>query len=223
VTDLDLLLTSDYGYDVSNKSKSVTNESDALYELPDGTRIKIPSQTKYEFGELLFGRDEASALVRDSLCSKQQKSLSHHDLLPLSGGNPSVTAAASNTDGILGSASLDGYFHLSAAPIQNMICDAAFRCDRDQQAQLLGNVIVTGGGACIPNLTERIRDEVEIMIHTHTPGWRVKVSSPEFRERSVGSWIGGSIVASLPTFSEMWMTKAEYDEYGAALVNRKCP
>ena len=75
----------------------------------------------------------------------------------------------------------------------------------------------------MPNLTERIRDEVELMIHTHTPGWRVKVSSPDFRERSVGSWIGGSIVASLPTFSEMWMTKAEYEDHGATLVNRKCP
>jgi actin-related protein len=214
----------DYGYDASIKSKAVANESDTLYELPDGTRIKIPSQTKYEFGELLFGRDEVSASVREGLCSKQHKSLSHHDLFTLTGGNPSVTGVVSNnTDGIIGSPSTDGCFHFSAAPIQNMICDAAFRCDRDQQAQLLGNVIVTGGGACMPNLTERIRDEVELMIHTHTPGWRVKVLSPDFRERSVGSWIGGSIVASLPTFSEMWMTKAEYDEYGAALVNRKCP
>lgn len=48
----------DYGYDASIKSKSVANESDTWYELPDGTRINIPSQTKYEFGELLFGRDE---------------------------------------------------------------------------------------------------------------------------------------------------------------------
>ncbi len=75
----------------------------------------------------------------------------------------------------------------------------------------------------MPNSTERIRDEVELMIHTHTPGWRVKVSSLAFRERSVGSWIGGSIVASLPTFSEMWMTKAEYEDHGATLVNQKCP
>jgi len=104
-----------------------------------------------------------------------------------------------------------------------MICDAAFRCDRDQQAQLLGNVVVTGGGACLPGLTDRIRDEVEIMIHTHTPGWRVKVSAPNFRERSVGSWLGGSIVAGLATFSEMWMTKTEYEDHGPTLVNRKCP
>jgi hypothetical protein len=214
----------DYGYDAA-KSKPITGEDDIVYELPDRTRIKIPPQTKYELGELLLGRDEVSASVREGLCVKQQKSLSHHDLFALSGGNPSTSAVAAGTDGLLtGSASTaGGYFQLSSAPIQNIICDAAFRCDRDQQAQLLGNVIVTGGGACLPNLTDRIRDEVELMIHTHTPGWRVKVSSPDFRERSVGSWIGGSIVASLPTFSDMWMTKAEYEEHGATLVNRKCP
>jgi hypothetical protein len=31
-----------------------------------------------------------------------------------------------------------------------MVCDSAFRCDRDQQASLLGNVVILcGGGACI--------------------------------------------------------------------------
>ena len=44
----------------------------------------------------------------------------------------------------------DNYFHyLTSAPPAQMVCDSAFRCDRDQQASLLGNVILCGGGACI--------------------------------------------------------------------------
>ena len=62
------------------------------------------------------------------------------------------------------------------------------------------------------------------MIHTHTPGWRVKVvSSPSFREWSGGSWLGEIIVASLATFTDLWITKAEYEESGATIVTRKCP
>ncbi|KAA8518899.1 hypothetical protein F0562_016327 [Nyssa sinensis] len=35
-------------------------------------------------------------------------------------------------------------------------------------------------------------------------------------------WIGGSILASLSTFQQMWIAKAEYDESGPSIVHRKC-
>ncbi|KAL3932943.1 MAG: hypothetical protein SGBAC_010616 [Bacillariaceae sp.] len=116
---------------------------------------------------------------------------------------------------------------LTAAPIANMVCDAAFRCDRDQQANVLGNVILSGGGACIgPTdhaLPDLLREQMESIIHQHTPGWRVKVLSPHIPERHIASWLGGSILGSLGGFHEMWITKAEYEEWGSAIVNRKCP
>ena len=34
---------------------------------------------------------------------------------------------------------------------------------------------------------------------------------------------GGSILASLGTFQQMWMSKAEYEEHGAALIHKKAP
>jgi actin-related protein len=34
---------------------------------------------------------------------------------------------------------------------------------------------------------------------------------------------GGSILASLGSFQQMWMSKQEYDEHGSGLVHRKCP
>jgi actin-related protein len=116
---------------------------------------------------------------------------------------------------------------LAASPIASMVCDAAFRCDRDQQASLLGNIVLGGGGACIgptdQAVPDLLREQVEAIIHTHTPGWRVKVLSPGMQERAICSWLGGSILGSLGTFHDMWITKAEYEEWGSAVVNRKCP
>lgn len=116
---------------------------------------------------------------------------------------------------------------LTASPIANMVCDAAFRCDRDQQASVLGNVVLAGGGACIgptdQAVPDLLREQIEAIIHTHTPGWRVKILSPAMQERAICSWLGGSILASLGTFHDMWITKAEYEEWGSAIVNRKCP
>jgi len=117
--------------------------------------------------------------------------------------------------------------YFTSSPVSAMVCDAAFRCDRDQQAQLLGNVVLAGGGACIgptdQAVPDMLREQVEGIIHTHTPGWRVKVLSPGMQERAVLSWLGGSILGSLGTFHDMWITKSEYEEWGSAIVNRKCP
>eukprot|EP00526_Cylindrotheca_closterium_P004995 CAMPEP_0113610838 /NCGR_PEP_ID=MMETSP0017_2-20120614/5237_1 /TAXON_ID=2856 /ORGANISM="Cylindrotheca closterium" /LENGTH=628 /DNA_ID=CAMNT_0000519747 /DNA_START=50 /DNA_END=1936 /DNA_ORIENTATION=+ /assembly_acc=CAM_ASM_000147 len=116
---------------------------------------------------------------------------------------------------------------LTAAPIANMVCDAAFRCNRDQQASVLGNVVLSGGGSCIgptdQALPDLLREQMESIIHTHTPGWRVKMLSPNIPDRHIASWLGGSILGSLGGFHEMWITKAEYEEWGSAIVNRKCP
>uniref|UniRef100_A0A8C9ES17 Actin like 6A n=1 Tax=Pavo cristatus TaxID=9049 RepID=A0A8C9ES17_PAVCR len=42
-------------------------------------------------------------------------------------------------------------------------------------------------------------------------------------ERRFSSWIGGSILASLGTFQQMWISKQEYEEGGKQCVERKCP
>jgi len=42
-------------------------------------------------------------------------------------------------------------------------------------------------------------------------------------ERRFSVWLGGSILGSLGSFHQMWMSKAEYDEHGPALIHRKSP
>uniref|UniRef100_A0A3B5L7H8 Actin-like protein 6A n=1 Tax=Xiphophorus couchianus TaxID=32473 RepID=A0A3B5L7H8_9TELE len=42
-------------------------------------------------------------------------------------------------------------------------------------------------------------------------------------ERRFSAWIGGSILASLGTFQQMWISKQEYEEGGKQCVDRKCP
>jgi actin, other eukaryote len=47
---------------------------------------------------------------------------------------------------------------------------------------------------------------------------KIKVIAPP--ERKFSTWIGGSILASLPTFQQIWMTKDEYEEFGPGIINR---
>merc|ERR1711931_52784 len=49
---------------------------------------------------------------------------------------------------------------------------------------------------------------------------KIKIIAPPERKYSV--WIGGSILVSLSTFQQMWISKQEYDEAGPSIVHRKC-
>jgi actin len=48
----------------------------------------------------------------------------------------------------------------------------------------------------------------------------IRITAPPERKYSV--WIGGSILASLSTFQQMWISKQEFDEAGPGIVHRKC-
>ena len=55
---------------------------------------------------------------------------------------------------------------------------------------------------------------------TEVPPLSPQIIAPPERKYSV--WIGGSILASLSTFQQMWISKQESDESGPSIVHRKC-
>jgi len=48
----------------------------------------------------------------------------------------------------------------------------------------------------------------------------VKIIAPE--ERKISVWIGGSVLASLPTFDNAWILKQEFQECGPSIVHDRC-
>ena len=107
--------------------------------------------------------------------------------------------------------------------LPRLICDSTLRCDQDVQHSMTANIVVAGGGSAFEGLPERLRLEVEKIVHPNAPTWKIKSVAPAVSERALCAWMGGSILASLGTFGELVMTRAEYAEYGAALAERKCP
>jgi hypothetical protein len=87
----------------------------------------------------------------------------------------------------------------------------------DLRKDLYGNIVLAGGSTMFPGINTRLEKE---MIQLAPPTMKIKVIAPPERKYSV--WIGGSILASLSTFQNMWITKEEYDEAGPAIVHRKC-
>ncbi|KAL0661873.1 hypothetical protein Bca4012_098710 [Brassica carinata] len=69
----------------------------------------------------------------------------------------------------------------------------------------------------VPGIADRRSKEITALAPINM---KIKVVAPPERKYSV--WIGGSILASLSTFQHMWISKAEYEESGPAIVHRKC-
>jgi len=113
--------------------------------------------------------------------------------------------------------------HMSHEALPHLVAQVARRCHRDTAQTLLASTVVVGGSACFEGFTERLRLESESVLHATHPSWKVKLLSPELRERQVAAWLGGSILASLPTLEQMWVSKADYDEHGSSIVNKRCP
>ncbi|KAG8229238.1 hypothetical protein J437_LFUL007924 [Ladona fulva] len=90
-------------------------------------------------------------------------------------------------------------------------------CDRDARRDLFANIVLTGGTTLFPGLPERLNKEI---ISLAPPQIDVKIVSPPERKYSV--WIGGSILASLSSFQQMWITRKEYDEVGPSIMHTKC-
>jgi len=91
------------------------------------------------------------------------------------------------------------------------------KCDVDIRRDLYANVVLSGGTTMFLGIGERMTKELSALAPSTM---RIRVITPPERKYSV--WIGGSILSSLSTFQQMWISKAEYDESGPSIVHRKC-
>ena len=98
-----------------------------------------------------------------------------------------------------------------------MAYKSIMKCDVDIRRELYKNTVLSGGSTMFPNIDERLNKEISAMAPASI---KVKVVAPPERKYSV--WIGGSILSSLSTFQEMWISKDQYDESGPGIVHKMC-
>jgi len=104
-----------------------------------------------------------------------------------------------------------------AVGIHECTFQTIMKCDVDIRRDLYLNIVLSGGTTMFPSIAERMTKELYQLAPS---AMKIKVVAPAERKYSV--WIGGSILASLSTFQQMWISKAEYDESGPSIVHRKC-
>jgi actin-related protein len=79
------------------------------------------------------------------------------------------------------------------------------------------NIVTSGGTSMFDGFTKRLKKE---LVNLAPVGIKVEVTTSS--EPKYSAWIGGSLFASLSTFRQMCISKAEYDESGPTIVRMKC-
>merc|ERR1719354_821991 len=72
--------------------------------------------------------------------------------------------------------------------------DSIMKCDDNIRKDLYANIVLSGGTTILPGIADRMQKEISYL-------------APPERKHS--AWIGGSIMAQLSTFEQMWTSKEE--------------
>jgi actin-related protein len=109
------------------------------------------------------------------------------------------------------------FIGLEQEGVHKLTFQSIMKCDVDIRKDLYNNIVMSGGTTMFNGIAERMQKEIKALA---PDSMTIKIIAPPERKYSV--WIGGSILSSLSTFEEMWISKAEYDEAGPSIVHRKC-
>lgn len=100
--------------------------------------------------------------------------------------------------------------------VSNVLVDSILKSDLDLRPTLFSQIVLAGGSTCLPGFGDRLLEETRRKCPVHT---RIRISAPP--ERVFSAWAGGSILASLATFKDMWVTREEYEEHGCRILHSR--
>jgi centractin len=85
----------------------------------------------------------------------------------------------------------------------------------DLRKTLFSQIVLSGGSTMFPGFGDRLLSELRKKAPKDI---KIRISAPP--NRLYSTWVGGSILASLATFKNMWITKADYEEHGISVLSK---
>lgn len=86
--------------------------------------------------------------------------------------------------------------------------------DNDRYKEtLLNNIVLSGGTTMMPGFSSRITKD---LLNYQDNDWELEYKPNVITEnnRYISKWIGMSMIASMSAFDKLFITKANYQEYG---------
>lgn len=93
--------------------------------------------------------------------------------------------------------------------LSKMVSSSIMKCDTNIQKNLFEEIVLSGGTTLFPGLEKRFMKELEQLAFRGTP---IKITASP--DGCFSEWISASIVTSLSSFRQMWVTSEDFMEFG---------
>jgi len=108
----------------------------------------------------------------------------------------------------------------SSVELQSLVAESLQDCDVDIRKNVVSGIVLAGGNSLIPKFKESFEEILGSFMVGSSKAKLVSGAKPG--DRKLSSWVGSSILSSTGAFQNLWISKGEYDETGAAILLRKC-
>ena len=98
------------------------------------------------------------------------------------------------------------FLGMESCGIQETTFNSIMKCDVHICKDLYANTVLFGGTTMYPGIADRMQKAITTLVPSMM---EIKIITPP--ESRYSMWISGSILASLSTFQQMWISKQEYD------------
>ena len=109
-------------------------------------------------------------------------------------------------------------FEIQSKSLQESFMDSIKLTDSDLREDMFKNILFNGGTSLMKGFKDRVGKEINKVSEDYKCKKKVHV----YPEAQFLAWIGGSVLTSLGTFQNIWVTKQEYKESGVNIVHKKC-
>lgn len=184
----------------------------------DKFMVKLLAETGYNFGqqELVFVKD-----IKEKFCyvaldyEKEKKTFSD----PKNVREYKIPDGTNISVGVERIKCTEAFFQPGLIGKKVGIHDAIYKsvkkCDCEIKNKLFSNICLAGGNSIFPGIERRIRNELLKIVPD-----KIEISFITSPEKKFAAWKGGSILASVTNFEQMYISKEEYDESGPGLFIR---
>ena len=107
----------------------------------------------------------------------------------------------------------------STSSLQKLAHESLSATDIDARKELASNIVLVGAGSQFKGMNNRLMTEISNLCPI---SYRCRIISPKQTvEKVFAPWIGGSILTSLGSFQQLWLSRQQYDDNGVTLAARR--
>lgn len=109
----------------------------------------------------------------------------------------------------------------SKKALHELATESIHKCDVDLRKGFFNSIILSGGNTMIAGLAKRFEKEITAKTPISVRSGKTPIIQSLDRVNSV--WVGGSILSSLGSFQQLWVSSDQYKENGSGAINKCCP